>query len=350
MTDLARLIAFYLPQFYPIPENDVWWGNGFTEWTNVVSAKPLFEGHLQPKLPAHLGIYDLRVPEVREKQAELARTHGIEGFCYWHYWFHGKRLLERPFDEVLSTGSPDFPFCLAWANETWSRRWLGEERDVLIKQSYSREDDLDHIRWLTQAFADPRYIRVDGRPIFLVYRPGDFPEPQATIDLWRSECVRASLPEPLVLGVISHQDQDWRDAGFDGNVDFEPQLSVLPGPLEDGLKIYDYRLARKKMTGRERTYPFYPCVFVSWDNTPRRRENGIVFINATPEAFEEGVHSAIASVSHRPRDHRLVFLNAWNEWAEGNFLEPDQENELAYLEAAARAVSAAPVMPLTQAP
>jgi lipopolysaccharide biosynthesis protein len=341
MDNSARLIAFYLPQFHPIPENDEWWGKGFTEWTNVVTAKPLFDGHLQPKFPAHLGFYDLRVPEVRERQADLARQHGIEGFCYWNYWFHGKRLLERPFDEVLSSGSPDFPFCLAWANETWSRRWLGEEKDVLIKQTYSREDDLEHIRWLIQAFADPRYIRVDGRPIFLVYRPGDFPEPEATTDLWRSECVRAGLPEPLLLGVISHQDQDWRTIGFDGNVDFEPQLGVLPGPLEDGLKIYDYRLARQRMTSRQREYSFYPCVFVSWDNTPRRGEDGIVFINATAEAFEEGVLSAIASVSDRPRDDRLVFLNAWNEWAEGNHLEPDVFRGLDYLEAVKRCALAA---------
>ncbi len=332
----ARLIAFYLPQFHPIPENDEWWGNGFTEWTNVVTAAPLFEGHLQPKLPTNLGLYDLRVPEVREKQAELARAHGIEGFCYWHYWFHGKRLLERPFAEVLASGSPDFPFCLAWANETWSRRWLGEERDILVKQTYSRADDLEHIRWLIPAFADPRYIRVDDRPIFLVYRPGDLPEPEATAELWRSECVRAGLPEPMLLGVISHQDRDWREIGFDGNVDFEPQLGVLPGPLEDGLKIYDYRLARQKMVARQRDYPFYPCVFVSWDNTPRRGENGIVFINTTPEAFEEGIRGAIDMVSDSPPDHRLVFLNAWNEWAEGNYLEPDVFTGLEYLEAVRR--------------
>jgi lipopolysaccharide biosynthesis protein len=333
----ARLIAFYLPQFHPIPENDEWWGKGFTEWTNVVQARPLFDGHLQPRLPTHLGFYDLRVPEVREKQAELARQHGIEGFCYWHYWFHGKRLLGRPFNEVRASGKPDFPFCLSWANETWSRRWLGEERDVLIKQTYSREDDLNHIRWLVRAFADPRYLRVDGRPIFLVYRPGDLPDPSATTELWRSECLRAGLPEPFLLGVISHQDHDWRAVGFDGNVDFEPQLGVLPGPLEEGLKIYDYRLARKKMTCRAREYPYYPCVFVSWDNTPRRGDNGIVFINATPEGLEAGIRDAMTSVADLSPDHRLIFLNAWNEWAEGNSLEPDTLYGLKWLEAVQRA-------------
>jgi lipopolysaccharide biosynthesis protein len=334
----ARLLAFYLPQFHPIPENDEWWGKGFTEWTNVARAKPLFDGHMQPRLPANLGFYDLRVPEVRERQAELARGHGIEGFCYWHYWFRGKRLLQRPFEEVLASGSPDFPFCLCWANETWSRRWLGEERDVLVKQTYSREDDLAHIRWLMEAFADPRYIRVDGRPVFGVYRPGDFADPRATTDLWRIECVRAGLPEPFLLGMTSHQQQDWRAVGFDANVEFEPQLGVLAGPMDDGLKIYDYAHARKRMTGRERDYPCVPCVFVSWDNTPRRGEDGIVFINATPDAFEAGLREAIRSVSDLPADHRLVFVNAWNEWAEGNYLEPDQSNGLGFLDAVLRAV------------
>jgi lipopolysaccharide biosynthesis protein len=189
-SNLARFIAFYLPQYHPIPENDEWWGRGFTEWMNVSRAKPLFDGHYQPHLPAKLGFYDLRVPEVRQAQADLARRHGIEGFCYWHYWFEGKRLLERPFNEVLSSGQPDFPFCLAWANETWSRRWLGEDKDILQEQTYSLEDDLDHITWLMEAFADPRYIRVHGRPLFLIYKPFDLPDPERTTETFRSECVR----------------------------------------------------------------------------------------------------------------------------------------------------------------
>jgi lipopolysaccharide biosynthesis protein len=171
----ARVLAFYLPQFHPIAENDRWWGNGFTEWTNVARARPLFRGHYQPHVPADLGFYDLRLPESRELQARLAASYGIEGFCYWHYWFHGKRLLERPFAEVLRSGRPDFPFALAWANESWSRRWLGEDREILQAQTYSPEDDREHARWLTAAFADPRYIRIDGRPLFLIYRPGDVP-------------------------------------------------------------------------------------------------------------------------------------------------------------------------------
>jgi lipopolysaccharide biosynthesis protein len=340
MERLARVIAFYLPQFHPTPENDEWWGRGFTEWTNVVRADPLFPGHYQPHLPAHLGFYDLRVPEVREKQADLARRHGIEGFCYWHYWFNGRRLLDRPFDEVLHSHRPDFPFCLAWANESWSRRWLGEEKDVLQAQTYSSEDDAHHARWLAEAFADPRYMRVDERPLFLVYHPGGLPSPESTTAAIRAASRDRGLPDPYLVGVSSHHQADWECHGFDANLDFEPQLGVLPGPLEDGLKIYDYSVARRRMIARERDYSHIPCVVVSWDNTPRRGAEGIVFINATPEAFGNGLREAVASVQHEPRERRLVFVNAWNEWAEGNHLEPDERHGLGYLEAVERAVSA----------
>lgn len=333
---LARMVAFYLPQFHPIPENNEWWGNGFTEWTNVVRATPLFPGHYQPHIPANLGFYDLRLPEARAAQAKLARIHGIEGFCYWHYWFNGKRLLERPFNEVLSSGQPDFPFCLAWANETWSRRWMGEEREVLLKQTYSFEDDMNHIHWLLQAFADPRYITVNGRPLFIVYKAFDLPDPKRTTELFRSQCIKHGLPEPYLLGINAHSNSDYCMFGFDGTLDFEPQLGVLPGPLEEGLKIYDYSLARQRMLSRKRDFPVHPSIFVAWDNTPRRGDNGVVFINTTPEAFEAGLQDRIQSVLHKPFEERLVFINAWNEWAEGNHLEPDLKHGLAYLEVVKR--------------
>jgi lipopolysaccharide biosynthesis protein len=350
----ARLIAFYLPQFHPIPENDGWWGKGFTEWTNVAKARPLFAGHYQPHLPADMGFYDLRLPETRQAQADLAREYGIEGFCYWHYWFHGKRLLERPFNEVLSSGQPDFPFCLAWANEPWSRRWLGEERDVLQHQTYSPEDDRNHIRWLVEAFADPRYIQVRDRPLFMVYRPTDLPEPNRTTDLFRDECVRHGLAEPYLLGLNSHDpDVDYRELGFDGTLDFQPELGILPDFLDDGLrlskllrnmragvasaslKIYDYTTARRLMA-KERSFPVQPCIFVGWDNTPRRGNNGIIMINSSPAAFESGLSALVEQVSNLPPEHRLVFINAWNEWAEGNYLEPDLKNGRRYLEAVRR--------------
>jgi lipopolysaccharide biosynthesis protein len=334
----ARLLAFYLPQFYPIPENDRWWGRGFTEWTNAAQARPLFDGHYQPHLPADLGFYDLRAPEVREAQAALARRHHIEGFCYWHYWFHGTRLLERPFDEVLASGRPDLPFCLSWANETWSRRWhgTGAAHEVLQEQSYSADDDRAHARWLMRAFADARYLRVQGRPLFVVYRPTDLPDPQRTTDILRSECTRAGMPEPYLVGCNSHADHDYRQLGFDATLEFEPQLGLLPGPTADGLKIYDYPFARRRMAARRRDFPVHPCIFVRWDNTPRRGENGIVFINSTPEAFEAGLQEVVERVEHRPFDERIVVINAWNEWAEGNHLEPDLRHGLAYLEAVKR--------------
>ena len=333
----ARALALYLPQFHPIPENDQWWGKGFTEWTNVARARPLFEGHYQPHLPAHLGFYDLRSPEIREQQAALATEHGVEGFCYWHYWFLGKRLLEHPFEEVLASGSPDFPFCLAWANETWSRRWLGEERDILMKQEYSPQDDLEHARWLTAAFGDPRYVRVFGRPLFVVYRPTDLPDPERTTELWKETCVQAGLPEPYLLGMNSHRDLDFRDLGFDGTINFEPQLGAVVDPLSDGLKVVDYTEARQAMR-RGRGFDVYPTIVTRWDNTPRRGEHGVVFDNATPASFEQGLRDAVESVAARPFEDRLVFLNAWNEWAEGNHLEPDARFGLGYLEAVRRVI------------
>ncbi|MCX7012247.1 MAG: glycoside hydrolase family 99-like domain-containing protein, partial [Candidatus Sumerlaeota bacterium] len=191
----ARLIAFYLPQFHPIPENDEWWGKGFTEWTNVAKARPLFPGHYQPRVPADLGFYDLRVPETREAQAAMARAHGIEGFCYWHYWFNGKRLLEKPFDQMLATGEPEFPFCLAWANEDWTRTWDGRSSEILQKQEYGgQSDDTAHFDYLLRAFKDQRYMAVDGKPMFLIYRPADLPDPTATIALWRSLARESGLP------------------------------------------------------------------------------------------------------------------------------------------------------------
>jgi len=335
----ARLVAFYLPQFHPIPENDEWWGRGFTEWTNVSKAVPLFPGHEQPQVPADLGYYDLRVPETRRDQADLAREYGIEAFCYWHYWFDGARLLERPFDEVLRSGEPDFPFCLAWANETWSRRWLGEEKEILLKQTYSRDDDARHARWLAAAFADRRYLRVGGRAVFLVYRPLDLPDTRRFTDTLRDACAEGGLPDPLLLGISSHRQSDFRSVGFDGNVEFEPQLGVLPDPLGDGLKVHDYAAGREKMAHARGSFSAHPCIMVSWDNTPRRGANGIVFTGATPAAFERGLRAMIDGVQHQPAEERLVFVNAWNEWAEGNHLEPCLRHGRGYLEAVRRAVS-----------
>ena len=345
------LVAFYLPQYHPIPENDAWWGKGFTEWTNVTKARPVFRDHYQPHLPADLGFYDLRVAESRDAQAALAREYGVQGFCYFHYWFNGKRLLERPFNEVIASGRPDFPFCLCWANESWSRRWLGEERDVLMEQTYSQEDDLVHADWLGHAFADNRYIRVGGRPLLLVYRPTHLPDANRTVELWRSVFKRQGVGDPYLVGVDAHcPGFDCRQPGFDTTFAFTPQLSALPGWSGDGwklkrflhnmklrtrngrTKVYDITEARHAMAQIPRDFPHVRCVFVGWDNTPRRGSDGIVMINATAEEFGAALRSVIDDMALSAEGDNLLFLNAWNEWAEGNHLEPDQRFGRGYLE------------------
>ena len=339
----VRLVAFHLPQFHPIPENDRWWGKGFTEWTNVARAKPLFRGHYQPRLPADLGYYDLRVPEARHAQAELARSYGIEGFCYWHYWFHGTRLLERPVDEILATGEPDFPFCLAWANESWSRSWLGDEREVLIEQKYSEGDDGVHARWLARAFADPRYIQVNGRPMLVVYRPLSLPDARRTTDIFRDECRRMGMPEPYLVGIDAHcPGTDMRELGFDMTEHHEPQLGVLgwdavddrprrsklirnlkKGVFSPTFKIFTYRESVELMAKVRPTFPNFPCCITGWDNTARRGRHAIVMVDPDPEVFRCQLSLVTKSVLHKDIDERIVFINAWNEWAEGMYLEPD---------------------------
>lgn len=349
-------LAIYLPQFHPIPENDEWWGKGFTEWTNVTKAKPLFPGHVQPRLPADLGFVDLRLPEVRQAQADMARQYGINGFCYYHYWFEGRRLIERPFNEVLESGKPDFPFCLCWANETWSRRWLGEEREILLKQSYSMADHERHAEWLSRAFADHRYVRIDGRPLFTIYRPMDIPDLQSAIDTYR-RIVDARLGvNPFLVGVDSHKPGlDFRDLGFDASMNFTPQLGLIDGVMNDWfskkkllnnlkhgaisgkLGMADYGRISQLMWDRRPAHDgWFPSVFVGWDNTPRRGAKGVVMTNGGPEPFARNVRNALELLKARPESSRVLFVNAWNEWAEGNNLEPDQREGRGYLEALQR--------------
>jgi hypothetical protein len=286
----------------------------------------------------------------------LARTHGIEGFCYWHYWFCGKRLLGRPFDEVLESGEPELPFCLAWANEPWTRTWLGRG-DVLQDQRYSDKDDRQHGRWLARGFADDRYIRVQGRPLFLVYRPTHLPNPRRTTDTIREQCSREGVAEPFLVGINAWcSGTDCRTLGFDGTLDFEPQLSNLAGYAVDGpslsklrrnlrlgvrsttIKVYDYAEARSLMGRRRSTFdfPFYPSIVVAWDSSPRRGNRGIVLLEATPERLEMGLQALVEEAEAKPWEDRLVFVNAWNEWAEGNHLEPDLRFGRSRLEAVKR--------------
>lgn len=346
--DAARLIAFYLPQFHPIPENDKWWGEGFTEWTNVAKAQPLFPEHYQPHLPTDLGYYDLRLAETRAEQAALARSYGIHGFCYYHYWFHGKRLLQQPFDEILASGEPDFPFCLCWANEPWSRRWDGRPHDLLQPQNYSDEDDLAHIRWLIPALRDRRAIQIDGKPLLLIYQGRDLPNPARTVQTWRKEVEKAGLPGLYLMAVETGWDAGWdaTDVGFDAKVLFQPQfssLSTVPrySVKSSRLRVFEYEHAWPVLANPEPvSYLRYDTVFPMWDNSARKGEDGWVVHNGTPAAYEEWLHLAIERTLDRPSDQRIVFINAWNEWAEGCHLEPDRQYGRAFLEATQRALIA----------
>lgn len=344
-----RAIAFYLPQFHPIPENDQWWGKGFTEWTNVTKAKPLFKGHVQPNLPGELGFYDLRVPETRESQAQLAKQYGIEGFCYWHYWFgNGKRILDKIFEEVLVSGKPDFPFCLAWANETWTGIWHGAKDTILIEQTYPGEEDFKaHFSYLIRAFQDKRYIRVNNKPLFLVYKPHLIPNIELFVNTFRAEAKKAGLDGIYLVGNNSTEGWNPLEHGFDATaptalhrVSNDPRFHVR---LRKKIKrtifpsktyhVYEYKDAIKRMLIKEPLpYPNYPCVLPNWDNTPRSGTAGWVLKNSTPELFRAHLKEAIGLLEPFPRQQKLLFLKSWNEWAEGNYLEPDSKHGRAYLE------------------
>ncbi len=348
--DQVRLIAFYLPQYHPIPENDHWWGKGFTEWTNVAKAAPNFVGHHQPRLPTDLGFYDLRVAEVREEQANLARHYGIYGFCYYYYWFAGKRLLNRPLDEVVQTGQPDFPFCVCWANENWSRRWDGLDAEILIAQEHSDEDDLSFIKTLEPVLRDRRYIRIDGRPLLLVYRPGLLPDATHTAAIWRDYCREKALGELYLAAVQSFgATDDPHGFGFDAAIEFPPHAMavVAQRPAEmlnpdfEGM-FYDYAATADFFMNRPLPpYPLFRTAMPNWDNTARRQNASDIFLNAEPDYYQRWLKHLAQQTRHfRFGDERVLFVNAWNEWAEGNYLEPDRQFGHRYLEATRNAMSA----------
>ena len=344
-----RLIAHYLPQFHPIPENDAWWGKGFTEWTNTAKATPLFRNHYQPHVPADLGFYDLRVPESREAQAHLAMEYGIEAFCYYHYWFAGRRIIERPFNEVLKSGRPEFPFCLCWANQTWSGIWHGNPDKILIEQTYPGRDDYRaHFEVLLAAFRDPRYVTVDGKPLFLVFRPQQIPDVRMFTSYWRELAAQAGLKGLHLVGVQNNA-TEWRpqDDGFDAM-----STTGFPGPGPKAFKPAPIKwLIRRlrKSTGKPQIYFYkdviehlrpkrrlgitdYPTLVPNFDNTPRSGRRGRVLHGSTPDLFRRHVRETLEFVRDIPREHNLVFIKSWNEWAEGNHLEPDLKFGLKYLQ------------------
>jgi len=347
-------IAFYLPQFHSIPENDAWWGSGFTEWRNVVRGTPRFAGHYQPRIPRDLGFYDLTHPDVMRRQIEMAKAAGLRGFCFYFYWFDGRRLLEKPVDRFLADASLDFPFCIMWANENWTRRWDGFESDVLMAQSYAQQDEVKLLDEFHRHFSDSRYIRVEGRPLLLIYRPGLVPNAAETFRRWRKHCLEAYGYEPLVLGVLGFGLTGPHEHGLDGVLEFPPHFlaeGLAPITAEFELvdpqfkgHVFDYEDVVQRSL--ERTAPDYPLirtVMPSWDNDARRQGTGAVYHGSTPQKYEHWLREMVAYSTRNPTWNRsFVFINAWNEWAEAAYLEPDIHYGAAYLNATARAVTSSP--------
>ena len=348
----VRLIAFYLPQFHPIPENDVWWGTGFTDWTNVTRAIPRFAGHIQPRLPGELGFYDLRDASILRRQAVLARRYGIGGFCFHHYWFGGRRLLERPLDLLLANQDIDLPFCINWANENWTRRWDGLDHEILIAQSHSAEDDEAFARSVVPIIRDSRYIHINGRPLLMIYRPGLLPEPIATIRRWRAELTRAGLGNPFVVMAQGFGTDDPTPFGIDAAVEFPPHKLAVTPLINGALQVFDpdfcghvmdyAEIARRAASRPRPPFRLFRGVCPGWDNEPRQPGRGLVMAFSNPAKYGEWLgaacRAALAEADHP--DERIVFVNAWNEWAEGAYLEPDRHYGYAYLAETARVLSA----------
>lgn len=345
---MNKIIAYYLPQYHPTPDNDQWWGKGFTEWTNVAKAKRLYPRHYQPHIPADLGFYDLRMPEVREAQAQLAREAGISGFCYYHYWFgDGKTELGDIFDEVVKTGSPDFPFCLCWANESWYSKMWNKDGSVgkrlLVAQQYKgKKDNEDHFYALLSAFKDKRYITIDDKPIFVIYKPLFFDKVSSFIEQWNLLAKENGLKGVYFIGYTLDADREYNqiiNLGFDavnscrlnGVVNRHSNTRWIIRSINKAIRvitripnIYQYKFASKYfITDMEKTHNVFPTIIPNWDHTPRSGSNGYLFANSTPSYFAKHVRSALYVMKNKTKDEQICFLKSWNEWGEGNYMEPD---------------------------
>lgn len=351
-----RLIAFYLPQFYPTPENDEWWGRGFTEWTNVGRAKPLFKGHYQPRVPADLGYYDLRIPEVREKQAEMARKAGIEGFCYWHYWFAGKRLLDTVFSEVVRDGKPDFPFCLCWANHSWYQKtWDPNKPDkLLMEQTYPGEGDFEaQFYAMLPAFKDKRYIQVDGKLLYGLFAPLDMPNFELFKNTWNKLARENGLPEFHFFGLalIESGIEKLKALGYDSIVfdgvhyswDTETWLQrLINGTKKHILKIprtqrfQDYAAIMKDMFKKRND--IVPCLVPNYDHSPRSAERGMIIVDSNPKNWGQFCRDMFKIADAKNQKNNLFFIKSWNEWGEGNYMEPDLRYGWGYIKETKKAI------------
>lgn len=350
-TPPVTLIAYYLPQFHPIPENDAWWGKGFTEWTNVTKAVPRFKGHYQPRLPGELGFYDLRNKQTIARQAQLARSYGVGAFCFHYYWFDGDRLLETPLNIFLQNRDIDIKFCINWANENWTRRWSGDDRQILKAQRYAADSDAAFARSLEPLFRDPRYIRIDGRPLMLVYRPALLPNASETVARWREHFERIGENPYIVMAQMDDGD-DPRPFGMDAAAGFPPhrvgwtakfipteKLERFDSAYRANVVAYEAMMDAALMH-RPNDYKLFPGVCPSWDNEARRPGKGSCFAGSSPQLYEDWLTGACRTVmtQAKTRDERIVFINAWNEWGEGAYLEPDRHYGYAYLVATANAL------------
>lgn len=355
MAEKIKIIAFHLPQYHQIPENDEWWGNGFTEWTNVKKAKPMFDGHLQPKKPLNDFYYDMTKYETRVWQANIAQKYGIYGFCYYHYWFHGKLLLEKPLEYLKEETEIKLPFCLCWANEPWARTWDGKGKQILINQEYGNETEwLNHFSYLEPFLKDPRYIRIDNKPVIVIYRCSSIKCYDEMIQCWRDAGHKSGIGELYIIDENNSFQSNYENDSSDAVLDLEPMYTIqygrsikekviqrIRGQLKaikyrNNIHYYDYdEIWRNILSRKERKYKkkVYLGAFVNWDNTPRKGKNGVVIENGTPEKFHQYMQQQIERATEIGSEY--IFLNAWNEWAEGTYLEPDKDNSFKYLESIA---------------
>lgn len=356
---VPEVIAFYLPQFHPTKHNNEWWGEGFTEWTNVAKAKPLYRGHYQPKIPADLGFYDLRMAEIKEKQVMLAKEAGVSAFCYYHYWFgDGHQELELPFNQVVESGRPDFPFCLCWANETWSRKFwnkegnVSEKQDLAVQKYLGEEDDRQHFQTLLKAFKDKRYLRIDGRLVFMIYRPLQFEEIERFIDLWQNLAKENGIEGFYFIGYslnVAEEHDAIKNKGFDAvcscHLGYGKQtklmyvLRKIVSVFTNTPRRFSYKKMLPQLIAPEDSQnDVFPTIIPNWDHTPRSKDHGYLYCNSTPELFEEHCKDVLRRVKRKPEICQIAFLKSWNEWGEGNYMEPDLKFGKGYINALARSI------------